>query len=187
MSETKYHTQTEPQAKLNLMCILRVIFTFFDSRREDKTSGLNGSKPRIQSPLNFLLNPFWFVTVVRKYLKGATFSKHLLAIFMSWFCPHPALLLLRWQPLLHSFITIYKSLISLLLLFVASSLLVILSFRYYCFVFLKCLLASRLILYTLSTFISFWSCNHCSLACFLWSNNFERPSLNHVLCFFNSQ
>jgi hypothetical protein len=30
---------------------------------------------------------FWFVTVVPKYLNCATFSKHLLATFMSWFCP----------------------------------------------------------------------------------------------------
>jgi hypothetical protein len=28
---------------------------------------------------------FWFVTVVLKYLNCATFSKDLLAIFMSWF------------------------------------------------------------------------------------------------------
>jgi hypothetical protein len=40
----------------------------------------------IQSP-NFLLHQFWFVTVVPKYLNCATFSKDLLAIFMSWFCP----------------------------------------------------------------------------------------------------
>jgi hypothetical protein len=29
---------------------------------------------------------FWFVTVVPKYLNCATFSKDLLAIFMSWIC-----------------------------------------------------------------------------------------------------
>jgi hypothetical protein len=42
---------------------------------------------RIQSPLNFLMSQFWYPTVVPKYLNRATFSKHLLAVFMSWFCP----------------------------------------------------------------------------------------------------
>jgi hypothetical protein len=51
--------------------------------------------------------------------------------------------------------------------------------------FLKCLLASRLILFRLSQFCSLGSCYHCSLACFLWSNNFEHPYLRG-LCFFNS-
>jgi hypothetical protein len=30
------------------------------------------------------------------------------------------------------------------------------------------------------------SCNHCNLACFLWSTNFKHASSNHGLCFFNS-
>jgi hypothetical protein len=51
------------------------------------------------------------------------------------------------------------------------------------FLFLKCLLVSRLIWFTLSPFISLGSCNHCSFACFLWSNNFEHPSSNHDLWF----
>jgi hypothetical protein len=42
---------------------------------------------RVQSPLNFLLNQNWSVAVVPKYLNCATFSKHLLPIFISWFCP----------------------------------------------------------------------------------------------------
>jgi hypothetical protein len=73
----------------------------------------------------------------------------------------------------------------LFLLFVASSL--ILSFRYFLFLFLKCLLASRHSLFRLSPFISLGSWNHCNLACFLWSNNFEHPSFNHDLYFFNSK
>jgi hypothetical protein len=30
---------------------------------------------------------FWFITVVPKYMYYATFSKYLLANFISWFCP----------------------------------------------------------------------------------------------------
>jgi hypothetical protein len=74
----------------------------------------------------------------------------------------------------------------LFLLFLASP--SIFPFRYSLFLFLKCLLVSRLILivFRLSPFISLGSCNHYSLACFLRSNNFERPSSNHGLCFFSS-
>jgi hypothetical protein len=45
-------------------------------------------------------------------------------------------------------------------------------------------LASHLTLFRLSPFISLGSCNHCNLACFLRSNNFEHPSSNHGFCFF---
>jgi hypothetical protein len=37
---------------------------------------------------------------------------------------------------------------------------------------------SPLILFRLSPFILLGSCNHCSLACFLWSDDFEHPSSN---------
>jgi hypothetical protein len=40
---------------------------------------------RIHSPLNFLSNEIWSVTVVPKYLKCDSFSKDLFAIFMSRF------------------------------------------------------------------------------------------------------
>jgi hypothetical protein len=50
----------------------------------------------------------------------------------------------------------------------------ILSFVYYIFLFLKCLLASHLTLPKFSSFTSFWSCNHCSLACSLRSANFKH-------------
>jgi hypothetical protein len=42
MSETNFHTHTEPQAEIMVLYIL--IFMFLNSRREDKCSGLNGSK-----------------------------------------------------------------------------------------------------------------------------------------------
>jgi hypothetical protein len=51
-------------------------------------------------------------------------------------------LLPGWQPLLNSSLSLYRSLMFLVLVFVASSL--ILSFRYSFFLFLKCLLTSRL-------------------------------------------
>jgi hypothetical protein len=56
-----------------------------DSRRED--DWMVASITGIQSLLNFLLNEVYFVIVVPKYLNCTTFSKHLLAILMSWFFP----------------------------------------------------------------------------------------------------
>jgi len=73
---------------------------------------------------------------------------------------------------------LYKSLIFMILLLVSSS--SILAFRYAFFLFLKCLLASRLTLLWLGSFI------HCILACFLWSENPKHSSSNHGLCCFNS-
>jgi hypothetical protein len=52
--------------------------------------------------------------------------------------------------------------------------------------FLNCLLASRLTLFRLSTLLWFGFCNHCILACFLWSKNFEHSSSIHGLCCFLS-
>jgi hypothetical protein len=60
---------------------------------------------------------------------------------------------------------------SIFLLFDWSSL--VLSFKYYLFLFLKCLLACRLSLLKLYSFTSLGSCSHCSLACFL-----PQPILN---------
>jgi len=61
-----------------------------------------------------------------------------------------------------------------------------LTFRYSLFVFLKCLLASRLTLFRLSTLLWFAFCTHCILACFLCSKKSKHSSSNHALCCFNS-
>jgi len=52
--------------------------------------------------------------------------------------------------------------------------------------FLKCLVASSLTLFGLSTLLFFGSCNHCNLAWFLFFLIIQRHSLsNHGLCWFN--
>jgi len=49
----------------------------------------------------------------------------------------------------------------------------------------KVLLVLHLTLFRLSPFVWLGFCNHCSLAYFLWSDNFEHYSLNHGLCCFS--
>jgi len=62
----------------------------------------------------------------------------------------------------------------ILLIFSSSS---ILAFRYFFFLFPKCLLASRLTLFRLSTFLWLGSCNLCILAClYNYYNLFYHPS-----------
>jgi hypothetical protein len=46
---------------------------------------------------------FWFVIVVPKYVNWATFSKHLLVIFMSRFCPA----FWWWDSNIHSVFSVY--------------------------------------------------------------------------------
>jgi preprotein translocase subunit YajC len=65
-------------------------FVYFDfyvfrqqRRRRKVLDWMVASITRIRSLISFLLNQFWFVIVVPKYMNCATFSKHLLAIFMS--------------------------------------------------------------------------------------------------------
>ena len=77
---------------------------------------------------------------------------------------------------------LYKFLTLLILLLVSNS--SILTFRYAFFLFLKCLLASRLILFKLSTLLRLGSCIHCILACFLWSKKSTHSLSNHGLCCF---
>ena len=79
---------------------------------------------------------------------------------------------------------LYKSLIFCILLLVSNSL--ILAFRYSFYLFLKCLLPSRLTLFRLSTLYQFGSCNHCILACSLRSKNPKHFLSNLGLCCFNS-
>jgi hypothetical protein len=78
-------------------------------------------------------------------------------------------------------IPLYKSLIFLFLLLVSSSL--TLSFRYSFFLFLKCLLASRLKLCRSSPSLWFVFCNHWILACLLFPKNSAHSASNHGLFF----
>jgi hypothetical protein len=80
---------------------------------------------------------------------------------------------------------LYRSLMFLFLLFDLSSL--IFSFKYSLFLFLKCQLSFSLTVLKLSSFITFGSCNHCSLACFPRSTNFEHSSSNYSLWRFASR
>src|SRR5215468_7749221 len=77
---------------------------------------------------------------------------------------------------------LYKSLILLILLLVSGF--SILALRYAFFLFLKYLLAPRLILFILSTLLWLGSCIHCILACFLSSKIPKHSSSNHDLCCF---
>src|SRR5215469_16118303 len=77
------------------------------------------------------------------------------------------IIVLGWYPFLKTLMPLYKSLTFLTLLLVSSS--SILAFRYAFFLFLKCLLASRLILFKLSTLLRLGFRIHCILACFLLS------------------
>jgi hypothetical protein len=77
---------------------------------------------------------------------------------------------------------LYKSLIFLFLLLVSSSL--ISPFRYSLFLFLNVPLVSLLKFFRLFPLIQLGLWNHCNLACFCWSINFEHSSSNHgLLCF----
>src|SRR5215469_8929746 len=79
---------------------------------------------------------------------------------------------------------LYKSLTFLtLLLFSSSS---ILALRHAFFLFLKCLLATHLIFFRLSTLLRLGSRIHCILACFLRSRKSTHSLLNHGLCCFDS-
>ena len=60
------------------------------------------------------------------------------------------------------------------------------AFRYSFYLFLKCLLASRLPVFRLSTLLWFGPWTHCILACCLWYKYRKHSSLNRGLCCFNS-
>jgi hypothetical protein len=57
------------------------------TRRQKVLDWMVASITRIQSPLNFLLNIVLICYCCPKNLNCAAFSKHLLAIFISWFRP----------------------------------------------------------------------------------------------------
>ena len=81
---------------------------------------------------------------------------------------------------LKSLMPLYKSLMFLILLLVSSS--SILALRYAFFLFLKCLLASRLTWFRLSTLLWLGSCTHCILARVLRSKKPKHSSSNQGLC-----
>ena len=79
---------------------------------------------------------------------------------------------------------LYKSLIFFILLLVSSS--SVLTFRYFFFLFPKCLLAAHLILFRLATSLWFGSCNHYILSCFLWSKKRKHSLSNYGICCCNA-
>ena len=79
---------------------------------------------------------------------------------------------------------LYKSLMFWILLLVSSS--SILSLKYAFFLFLECLLTSRLTLFKLSTLLWLGSFIHYILARFLWSKKPKHSSSNQGLFCFNS-
>lgn len=60
----------------------------------------------------------------------------------------------------------------------------IVPFKYSSFSFLKCLLVSYFTLFRSFTKIWLRYCNHCNLACVLWSKSFKKSSPNHGLLYF---
>jgi len=79
---------------------------------------------------------------------------------------------------------LYKSIILFILLLVSNS--SNLAFRYAFFLFLKCLLASHLTLFNLSTLLSHGHCTRYILSYFLSSTKPKHSSSNHGLCCFSS-
>ena len=94
----------------------------------------------------------------------------------KWFL-HPTKIL--WESVTESPFSFFTLLVlhkSLIPLYKAKAFLITVSFKFINFSFeiilllaLKCLLASCLTLSRQSTLLLFWSCNHCILACLLWS------------------
>jgi hypothetical protein len=111
----------------------------------------------------------WFLHVAKILFESANKS-----YFSS-----SVILVLGWLYSLKSLIPLHKSPIFFILMLVSSS--SILAFRHSFLLFLKCLLASRLTLFRLSTLFWFGFCTHC-LACYLWSKkNTKHFSPNHGL------
>jgi len=79
------HTHTKQQA--NLKVLYTLIFTFLDSKLENKR--FCTERQEVFPTLNLLLISsrieFWFVMVVIKYFNSSTLSKNTLPIVMLWF------------------------------------------------------------------------------------------------------
>jgi hypothetical protein len=86
MSETKFHTHTEPQPKLS-SCIFKFLVFWQQTRRQKALNRMIASITRIQSPLNFLLNQILVCYYRPQYFNCDTFSNNMFAIFMSQFWP----------------------------------------------------------------------------------------------------
>jgi len=112
------------------------------------------------------------------------FCTEFLGGWWSWQSLLGSCVRLGWYPFLKSLMPLYKSPMFLILLSVSRS--SILALIYAFFLFLKCLLTSRLTLFRLSTLFLLGSCIHCILACFLWSKKPKHSSSNQGLFCFSS-
>jgi hypothetical protein len=66
-----------------------LVFMFFDARWEDERFATEWCQALQEFSVHLISSwiKFSFVMVVPKFLNCATFSNHMLPIFISWFCP----------------------------------------------------------------------------------------------------